>query len=444
MSRHRLLRFVPLLLLFFASPSRAEPLHLPSSLDLDGALRLFREHGLDRLIADATVQKSRAEVSVAAAVPGPIVFGSFSKAFEYDASDPATCPPGSGCSALGFTVALSDQALWDVVSGKRGLRIKAACAALAASQLSRRDVERTLLFQVKRQLVQAALAQRLVELSTEVTTAAGHTAALGRQRFTAGATSEVELAKAETDELLAQQAEEAARSELRLQQLELAFLLGAREPVPPFQVQLELSPPSPTPAEAMPPLDDAARAQAIEVALSHRPDLQAQGAERARAQASLRAAYRQLVPDVTLSVQYQQQGRGQTAIQPPNLTVGAALALPWFGLARAGIERGRADLAEQSHRLEKQRAQVVRDVESSYATLALARRLIERLENGLLRRAERARDLSRLRYEKGAASLLEYLDAQRVFVATRRDYVTALAGHITARFALEQALGLEM
>lgn len=441
MPRHRLFPLVSLCLVLVAPPSRAEPLQLPSSLDLDGALRLFRQHGLDRLIADAALQRSRAEVTAAAAVPAPLLFGSFSKAFDYNPNEPATCPPGSGCSSLGLTVALSDQALWDIVSGKRGLRIKTACAALAAAQLSRRDLERTLLFQVKRQLVQAALAQRLVELSSEVVATAARTAELGRQRFTAGATSEVELAKAETDELLAQQAEDAARNELRLQQLELAFLLGAREPVPPFQIQLELSPPSP---ESIPPLDEAARAQAIELALTHRPDLQAQGAERARAQAGLRAAYRQLVPDVILNVQYQQQGRGQTAIQPPNLTVGATLALPWFGQARAAIERGRADLLEQSLQVDKRRAQVVRDVESSYAQLSLARRLIERLESGLLRRAERARDLAQLRYEKGAASLLEYLDAQRVFVATRREYVTALASHVTARFALEQALGLEM
>ena len=59
--------------------------------------------------------------------------------FGYDA---ASCP---GCSALAFGAGLSDQAaLSDVLSGKRGLRVDAASAALSAAKLSRDDADRTL------------------------------------------------------------------------------------------------------------------------------------------------------------------------------------------------------------------------------------------------------------------------------------------------------------
>ena len=416
------------------------PIELPASLDLEEALKLFRSRGLELLLADSMVAQSRAAVTAAGALPNPLLSGSISKAFDYNPNDPATCPPGSGCSDVGGQIVLTDQALWDVVSGKRGLRLQIARAGIALAQLERRDVERQLVFQLKQQLTQAALAQRLVEFSQEVVTAAEQTAELGRQRLAAGAISEVDLARAETEHLVALQGLDMARRELRLRQLEVAFLLGARGPVPEFQVRLELRQHDAFSGEL--PTDATARAQAIALALAQRPDLQAQDAARTRAEANLSAAYRQRVPDVSLSVGYQQQGRGQTAIQPPTLTVGAGVTLPLLNHGQGAIEKGRAELSAQSLQRQKRQAQVVAEVESSYAALETNRRLIERLERELLGRASKARDLVRLRYEKGAASLLEYLDAQRVYIATHREYFVALGGYFSARFGLESALGL--
>jgi len=86
-------------------------------------------------------------------------------------------------------------------------------------------------------------------------------------------------------------------------------------------------------------------------------------------------------------------------------------------------------------------SQVVSDVETSFTALDLNRKLIERLEKGLLAEAKLTRDLQKLRYQKGAASLLDYLDAQRVYIASYQEYFQALTNYWTARFQLEQALG---
>ena len=212
------------------------------------------------------VAQARAGVLQAGAPPNPLVYGTFTKAFDYDPNDPTTCPPGSGCSDLGFAAGLSDQALWDLVSGKRGLRLKTACAALLAAQLNRQDLERSLIARLKQQLLQVALFQRLVDFSQEVTHTADRTTELTRQRFSSGAASEVELAKAETEGFAALSALERARSELRLRQIDLAYLLGAREAVPPFVVTLELSGAGATTAEVA--TDAAARTRAPSVAVS--------------------------------------------------------------------------------------------------------------------------------------------------------------------------------
>ena len=65
------------------------------------------------------------------------------------------------------------------------------------------------------------------------------------------------------------------------------------------------------------------------------------------------------------------------------------------------------------------------------------------MEGRLLDRARRARDLVEFQYKKGAASLLELLDAQRTFIATNVEYRQNLADYWTAVYQVEQATGTE-
>jgi cobalt-zinc-cadmium efflux system outer membrane protein len=89
-------------------------------------------------------------------------------------------------------------------------------------------------------------------------------------------------------------------------------------------------------------------------------------------------------------------------------------------------------------------AQVAADVASAWSDFAAAAELAQRMEGGLLERAARARDLVEVQYRKGAASLLDYLDAQRTFTGTRVEYLNDLASYWTAFFRLEQAVGEEL
>jgi cobalt-zinc-cadmium efflux system outer membrane protein len=66
------------------------------------------------------------------------------------------------------------------------------------------------------------------------------------------------------------------------------------------------------------------------------------------------------------------------------------------------------------------------------------------MEDRLLERAKRARDLVSFQYQKGAASLLEFLDAQRTYIATNIEYLQDLTAYWTAVYKLEQAVGMEL
>jgi cobalt-zinc-cadmium efflux system outer membrane protein len=63
---------------------------------------------------------------------------------------------------------------------------------------------------------------------------------------------------------------------------------------------------------------------------------------------------------------------------------------------------------------------------------------------GLLQSARTARDITRLQFEKGAASLTDFLDAQRTYIATNVEYFGDLTTYWTAVFQLEQAVGMEL
>jgi cobalt-zinc-cadmium efflux system outer membrane protein len=88
---------------------------------------------------------------------------------------------------------------------------------------------------------------------------------------------------------------------------------------------------------------------------------------------------------------------------------------------------------------------VVSDVSSGYAAYDGSRKLVQRMEaGGLLSSAKTARDITRLQYEKGAASLTDLLDAQRAYIATNLEYFQDLAAYWTAVFQLEEAVGVEL
>ena len=81
------------------------------------------------------------------------------------------------------------------------------------------------------------------------------------------------------------------------------------------------------------------------------------------------------------------------------------------------------------------------DVQTAHAAAEANRKLVERMQSRLLGRARRALDLVRVQYEKGAATLLDLLDAQRTWGQTHAEYLKDLHDFWLATFQLEAAEG---
>ncbi|HEX4384661.1 MAG TPA: TolC family protein [Myxococcales bacterium] len=407
----------------------AVALVMPSVLTMDDALKLFRERGFDLLLSDAQVAAARGDERAAHAVANPQLGVSAGKSFDYD---PGACP---GCSATAFSVGLTDpSALSDLFTGKRGLRIDTARAALAAARKSRDDALRTLSLQVRQAMLDAALQTAQRDFALELADSSGKTLALVQKRFDAGAISEAELSRVEVAALEALQAGDLAEQQARAARLQIAYLLGVREILPDFAVDpMVLTKPLPQAQDTL----DSSSQQAI----AARPDLLAAQQQVERAQAALTLARRQRIPDVAVSAQYNQEGSGNSALQPPTLTIGLQLGVPVFYQQQGEIAHAEADVRTQQLTFEKARAQALLDVQSAHAAAAANRKLVERMQARLLDRAKRARDLVQVQYEKGAASLLDLLDAQRTWAQTHAEYLKDLHDFWLATYQLDAAVG---
>jgi cobalt-zinc-cadmium efflux system outer membrane protein len=420
------------------------PPTLPPVVNLDEALRLFHAHGLDLILAEATVESAEGDLQTAGAIPNPVLGLSGNHTFSYNPGSAADCGSGATCSANGFGIDLGDQAaLFDSLSGKRGLRLRVARAALAAARQGRLDAVRTLEFQVKQQYIQTTLAQDQLDFAREVERAATKTFELNQIRYQKGAISEADEAKVEAAKLESDQAVSNARQGLQTAKLGLAFLLGARGKLPTFEVEPDL------PKYAVPaPLIAASSASLLRLALEHRPDLEGQRKQVERAEGSIALARRQRVPDIALDVNYQQIGYGgigtNAPLTPPTLTVGVSAPLPVFYHMQGEIRKAEADFKSADVERAKIEAQITNDVGSAFSTFATSRELVERMESRLLERAKRARDLVEIQYLRGAASLLEFLDAQRTYIGTNLEYLNDLSSYWIAVFQLEQAVGMDL
>ena len=391
---------------FFSPPAEADEA-IPAKLSLRSALEVFRARGFDRLLADSTLASAAGDLEIATAVQNPTLSLGAGKNFQ--------CAGSQDCQVISYSIGLSDNFLLsDLLNGKRGLRRTVANAALEAARGSRDDALRTLEFTLKQVYLQALLARAQLEVAKETRDSNQETRRLNERRFALGAMNEADLALTQVAALEAEQALDQAEQNLRAAKVAVAFLLGVRTLVPEFELdwsELDEAPPG--------PLLSVTRESLLLEAKARRPDLRALAQQQERAEAALRLARRNRFPDIGVGVNYSANGSGDTNISPPNASIGLSFAPPIFYRQAGEIAKAEADLVTQSILKQKVEAQVVADVETAFAQLTGSRRLVERMKRSLLERAQTARDLVKVQYEKGGASLLDLLNAQRIYSATR-------------------------
>jgi cobalt-zinc-cadmium efflux system outer membrane protein len=81
------------------------------------------------------------------------------------------------------------------------------------------------------------------------------------------------------------------------------------------------------------------------------------------------------------------------------------------------------------------------DVANAYEGLHSADQVVQLYESGYRQQAQDSRDISQYAYQRGGATLLDFLDAQRSYRAVELGYRQALAAYMVALEQLRQAAG---
>ncbi|MGH9706128.1 MAG: TolC family protein, partial [Candidatus Acidiferrales bacterium] len=85
--------------------------------------------------------------------------------------------------------------------------------------------------------------------------------------------------------------------------------------------------------------------------------------------------------------------------------------------------------------------QVMSDVLNAYEGVRTNDQVIQLYRSGYLDQAKESRDISQYAYKRGAASLLDFLDAERSYRSTELAYRQSLASYLAAVEQLREAVG---
>src|SRR5262249_42525778 len=90
------------------------------------------------------------------------------------------------------------------------------------------------------------------------------------------------------------------------------------------------------------------------------------------------------------------------------------------------------------------RNQVLQDVETAFASFESSRLRVRLYEETYLSRAKESLDIEDYSFRHGAASILDFLDAERTFRAIQLAYRQQLAAYLTNLVQLETAVGVSL
>jgi cobalt-zinc-cadmium efflux system outer membrane protein len=414
-SRNSVLAAVVVLLFLLAGTASAQA---PLLISFDQAVDLALTHSHNLKATETQIGQNKALELTASLRPNPTLFW-----------DALFIP----FSAQNFTVDnLNTTQQFDIgVSyllergGKRQRRIDAARDATGVTSYQVDDFKRTLMFNVAQQFINAQLAQSVLAFANQDLDSFKQTVDISEERYKAGAISEGDLLKIKV-QLLQFQTDVASAQVAKVQALaSLRQLLGYDAVPANYDVQGELKY-QPLALN----LDDLKLS-----ALKARPDLLA-------AQQGVRAAQSQIaLAKANSKVDFTSQFAYSHVSDQSSASFTFSIPLPVFDRNQGEIERTRFALTQSQQLAEAASDTVLTDVRNNYEAFLTNQQIVNLYLSGYLNQAKESRDISAYAYKRGAASLLDFLDAERSYRATQLSYRQALANYLLSIEQLKEAVG---
>ena len=308
---------------------------------------------------------------------------------------------------------------------KRQRRLQAARDQTAVTRSQVADAERTLAFNVGQEFVSVLLAESTLEFAEQDLKSFQQSVDISETQYKAGYISEGDYLKIKLQLLQFQTDVSSARLAKVQALIALRQFLGNKTVPSDFDVVGDL---------AYGPLN--AHLEDLQMrALQARPDLRASELGVTAAQSQIQLAKANAKVDVNGTYDFSHVA-GQSSA-----SLFVSFDLPIFNRNQGEIARTQYVLTQAQQQEMAANDTVLADVSNAYEAVRSNEQVVQLYISGYLKEAQDSRDISEYAYKRGAASLLDYLDAERSYRSVELAYRQALASYMTSLEQLKQAVG---
>jgi len=344
--------------------------------------------------------------------------------------------PGADLSNHGFPTTTSVGLTVPVeLGGKRGARVRAAAADVSSTTADYEDAVRMLRASAANAFADALGARQVLQSKNKSLAQLDRIVGVNDERLRVGDIGEIELAQSrvERDQFKADVI--SAASDVYSADLAAAQKLGSSD-------KLASQMPVPTGSLEIPTrtfdID-----QLVAHALQNRSDVVSRIRAMKAADERIRLAKANLVPDVAVNGSFSHTGTGSGDFQQQadnTISGGVSLNLPIFRRLYPGeLEAARAARAQAELQLRAAQLKVEVEVRDAYEKYQASAQRLNVFRGGLLRDADRVLEARLYAYQRGGATLLEVIDAQRKSAEVYLAYSQALVDHAHALVTMEEA-----
>jgi cobalt-zinc-cadmium efflux system outer membrane protein len=402
------------------APAAKPPIQI---LTLSQAKQMAFERNWDLLAAKSDVDLATAQKIISHEFPNPTFSWSTMK-INTDRGNGTSM--GNGLWDRSYDTIAAFNQLFEI-GGKRASRQSSARAGYDAAVARLEDAHRTLDLAVTKAYLAALLAETNVSILRASAGSLRKEAAIADTRLKAGDISAADKSQidiaADRLELDATTAETAAASA----RIALEVLLGVKD------AQGTWAPGDTLEALASLPFTRQEGAPG-----ASRPDLVAAQAALRKAEADLKLQKAMRIPDPTLMVMYEHEPPDT----PNTIGLGLSFPVPLWNRNRGAIQAATASRDSAALQVEKTRAGIAAEVTTASLTYADASARLRRQRDEIQPKAAQIKNSIEFAFQRGGASLLDLLLAERNDNDIRQATAQAMADAANAAAALKAALNL--
>jgi cobalt-zinc-cadmium efflux system outer membrane protein len=181
-----------------------------------------------------------------------------------------------------------------------------------------------------------------------------------------------------------------------------------------------------------------------QIALDSRPDLRAAVEQIEQSRAAHKLAIANGSTDPTLSGWWTHNPSFNNPNDLNTLGLGVNIPLRIFDRNQGEKKRTQIDIDRSQQLSESTRSQVFGDVDSAYAQVQTDVTLLKPYKSKYLDQSTRVRDTVTFSYQRGGASLMDFLNAQSEYRTVQLAYLQLIGTYLTAASQLNLAVGREV